>query len=172
MGGSLIKQTTCRTQVGGIIKRELEKAEREDYRFVITGHSLGAGTASLIMIKCCSENLVKNHEVVCFTFASPPVYTPLENAKLAVERTINFIHADDFIPFVSGFNVSKLLNHLQAIEKVKIDMKIPSWKKPELVIQGSPFDFFASCNSALEGVSANQHEVELLIAAKYHMSFG
>ena len=85
------------------------------YGFVITGHSLGAGTASLLNILCHHKKLVGERKIQCVTFASPPVFEPLEKAPDAVNAATNFIHGDDCVPFLSVDSIRHTLACLAAI---------------------------------------------------------
>ena len=90
-----------------------------DYDFIITGHSLGAGVACLLALKCEHEQLVGSTTTVrCYSYASPPVFGPLENApKKAVANTINYINNDDCVSFISGWNIRQMLACMQAVGK-------------------------------------------------------
>jgi hypothetical protein len=51
-----------------------ENESIKEYTFVITGHSLGAGTASLFNVKVHLERPLGNRTIKCFAFAPPPSY--------------------------------------------------------------------------------------------------
>lgn len=76
----------------GTVKDALD--QHHNYELVITGHSLGAGTACLVHILCHSKRLVRR-KMRCFAFASPPVFTPLQLIPNAVRSTTNYIHQKD-----------------------------------------------------------------------------
>ena len=92
---------------------------RPDYDFIITGHSLGAGVACLLALKCEHEKLVDSKTTVrCYAYASPPVFGPMENApKKAVANTVNYINNDDMVSFISGWNIRQLLGCMQSVGK-------------------------------------------------------
>jgi hypothetical protein len=93
--------------------------EMPGYEFIITGHSLGAGTASLLNI-LCHENgreMVRGRKVRCFAFATPPTFTPLELIPDAVNACTNYIHERDVVPFLSVDAVRHLFNCVKAIEE-------------------------------------------------------
>ncbi len=90
---------------------ELLKAN-PGFDFVITGHSLGAGTAALLTLKIKHEKLLEkldaslsNVNIKCFAFASPPVYLadPEHETVMAdaMKSTYAFIHENDCVPFMS-----------------------------------------------------------------------
>ena len=85
--------------------------ENVGYDFVITGHSLGAGTAALLNIMCHENDrsLVGGRRVECFTFAASPVFEPLEAAPQAVQATTNYVHGYDVVPFLSVDSVRHTL---------------------------------------------------------------
>lgn len=104
---------------------QLENANNSSWRFVLTGHSLGAGTAALLNIKCHVEGLLGKREVRCFAFASPPVFNLLNpnqdfattNAvKDALENATVFIYGDDCIPFLSQATISRLTTQIKTID--------------------------------------------------------
>jgi hypothetical protein len=101
--------------VGSRVKAAL--LARPDYDFIITGHSLGAGVACLLALKCEGEKLVEPTTTVrCYSYASPPVFGPLENApQKAVANTVNYINNDDAVSFLSGWNIRQLLACMQAV---------------------------------------------------------
>lgn len=88
--------------------------KNSEYEFIITGHSLGAGTAALLSLKLNHEGLdseedtsLANRTVRCFAFAPPPVYYIDDDdfmsgaMKEAMKNTYAFIHARDVVPFCS-----------------------------------------------------------------------
>jgi hypothetical protein len=92
--------------------------ENPDYEFVITGHSLGAGAASLLHILCHHNNreLVRGRKVRCFAFAAPPTFAPLEAAPQATLACTSYIHERDAVPFLSVDAIRHLCNCINAIE--------------------------------------------------------
>mmetsp|Transcript_1127 Transcript_1127/g.2868 ORF Transcript_1127/g.2868 Transcript_1127/m.2868 type:complete len:227 (-) Transcript_1127:1287-1967(-) len=103
------------TVAGPKIKSVLN--ENPGYELILTGHSLGAGAACLLTILLQNKKLLPTEqEIRCFAYASPPVYTPLEFVPRSVRSTTNFVHENDFVPFLSIQKVRKLLNSLQAVD--------------------------------------------------------
>lgn len=93
--------------------------DNPDYELILTGHSLGAGTACLLNILCHRNGraLVKGRPVRCFAYASPPVFTPLEFAPDAVRSCTNYIQNRDAVPFLSVNSVRHLFASVRAIEE-------------------------------------------------------
>ena len=96
--------------------------EYPDYKLIITGHSLGAGTSCLLTVKLYSEGVFKNREVKCFAFAPPPTYYP-KNANApsnavqkAMENTVAYINDNDVVPFLSVSAVRRMVNLLDAVD--------------------------------------------------------
>lgn len=106
---------------GEIVQQKLD--DNPGFELIITGHSLGAGTACLLTIKCYHDKLVGNTKVRCFAYASPAVFTPLSAAPKAVANTVGYIHDDDCVPFLSAANLRELLD---SVDKVKKNYK--GWK--------------------------------------------
>lgn len=101
----------------------------ENYELVLTGHSLGAGTACLLHILCHQQErkLVEGRRVRCFAYATPPVFSPLEFVpKTALKSCTAYIHDRDVVPFLSVDSVRHLLASLSAIgnQRPKLSQKI------------------------------------------------
>lgn len=92
--------------------------ENNGYELVLTGHSLGAGTASLLNIMCHQRGraLVNGRNVRCFAFACPPVFTPVEFAGPAAKHCVSVIHERDVVPFLSVDSVRHFFNCIRVVE--------------------------------------------------------
>ena len=88
------------------------------YDLVITGHSLGAGVATLLALKLNYEGTLGQEnpalagtKVRCFAFAPPPVYY-IRNKNTEIMESMKqiyaFIHENDAIPFASVDSVRLL----------------------------------------------------------------
>eukprot|EP00934_Nitzschia_sp_Nitz4_P008897 Nitzschia sp. Nitz4//scaffold450_size6464//2825//4704//NITZ4_009175-RA/size6464-augustus-gene-0.3-mRNA-1//1//CDS//3329552257//8887//frame0 len=111
--------------VGSIVQAALDA--HPGFNFVITGHSLGAGAACLLTIKCYHEQLLKGSnptKVQCFAFAPPPVFSPLSAAPLAVANTTCFIHDDDCVPFLSVANVREFMDSIKVVRTFPLTSKL------------------------------------------------
>lgn len=86
------------------------------YELILTGHSLGAGVACLVNIKCHVDSIFPATKIRCFGFASPPAYAANDGTmnftSLRVQRAINnttcYLHEDDCVPFLSADSVRRL----------------------------------------------------------------
>jgi Lipase (class 3) len=100
---------------GPTVRQLLER--NQDYEFIITGHSLGAGAACLLTILLEAKDLLpRKQKCRCFAYAPPPVYTPLEFAPKAVRATTSFVHENDAVPSLSVHTVRRLLSDLRAVD--------------------------------------------------------
>jgi Lipase (class 3) len=101
---------------GPTVLRLLE--ENDGYELVLTGHSLGAGTASLLNIMCHQRGreMVNGRKVRCFAFACPPVFTPIEFAGPAAKHCVSVIHERDVVPFLSVDSVRHFFNCIRVVE--------------------------------------------------------
>lgn len=70
-------------------------------RVVFTGHSLGAGCASLLALEMRDAGLGDGVEVACYAFAPPPFLSE-EVAQSAKSLVQTFVCGDDFIPRASA----------------------------------------------------------------------
>ena len=116
---------------GAKIRETLSQLEASNHGqpwgLVLVGHSLGAGTAALLNIKCHVEGLLgPNRAVKCFGFASPPVFYLDANQErdsvtaMALDKAIKtctcFIHGEDCVPFLSISSVSRFAAQLEKID--------------------------------------------------------
>jgi hypothetical protein len=112
-----------------------EEEELKDYGFIITGHSLGAGVACLLNIKCHVDQLVGGRRVQCYGFAPPPTFYPCAtdatgdgkpDPPALVMKAINnctaYIHDNDAVPFLSISSVRRLAALLDAVDNVSEHM--------------------------------------------------
>jgi hypothetical protein len=92
--------------------------QNKEYELILTGHSLGAGTACLLNIMCHQRgrSLVAGRGVQCFAFAPPPVFTPIEFASSAADHCISVIHERDVVPFLSVDSVRHFFRGIEAVE--------------------------------------------------------
>ena len=100
-----------------------------DHRLVITGHSLGAGTAILITMAILSGNFKqivdpKHTQIKCIALAPPPVYRSANLKSSKFNENINiFVNGNDCVPRLSLANMAKLLATLRAIDKISISVQ-------------------------------------------------
>ena len=98
-----------------------------DHRLVVTGHSLGAGTAILISMAILSgsfkqivdPNLTK---IKCVALAPPPVYRTASNLAKFNQHINIYINGNDCVPRLSLANMAKLLATLREIDKESISI--------------------------------------------------
>lgn len=108
-------------------------AKHPDYKLVITGHSLGAGTSCLLTLYLCVNDIFPEDRVVeCFAFAPPPTFFQMTSddntgcnqpsgpcsAKVAraIQNTVAYIHDNDVVPFLSVAAVRRMVNLLDAVD--------------------------------------------------------
>ena len=110
---------------GEKIQSLFEEEEFHDYSFVIVGHSLGAGTACLLHVKCHLEQLFGDRTVKCYGFAPPPTLCAnalakdsKENALIqkAIDNCICYMHDNDCIPLLSVACIRRLAMLLDAVD--------------------------------------------------------
>lgn len=93
-----------------------------DYEVVITGHSLGAGVATLLTILLYHRKYITTHKIRCFAFAPPPTFYPLEAAPEAVAATTAYIHEDDTVPFLSVYHLRRFFKAMAGLDQATRDM--------------------------------------------------
>eukprot|EP00116_Pleurobrachia_bachei_P003945 sb/3464207/ len=117
----------------GILERLLE--EHNGYRLVITGHSLGGGTASLLTLYLAHHRAdlpeyLGKCDLRCFAFAPPPVYKPGEGEQLDTSGIVTVVTAQDIVPRASMANTFSLLMQLQYTENLPLSL----WERCALII--------------------------------------
>lgn len=105
---------------------EQEKDELKDFSFAIVGHSLGAGVACLLQMKCYKENLLGADRLVkCYGFAPPPTLCSdalvkdsddAASIQRAIDNTLCYIHDNDCVPFLSVMAVRRLATLMDAVD--------------------------------------------------------
>lgn len=137
----------------------------DKYELILTGHSLGAGAACLLMILLETKNLLpKNQKKRCFAYASPPVYTPLEFVPQTVKSTTNFVHQNDAIPFLSVHTVRQLFQQIRAVSEVSQDeMTRRERYKVLLGLQPPPPELIASVLEAAGTVMSPRKGAPILL---------
>ena len=121
-GMALAAKDTWYTVWNQIIRPKLKEEGKDVEKFVITGHSLGAGVACLVTILIYDmklEELQKNTtSIKCYAMAPPPVFCPLDAAPEAVANTVAYIHNWDIVPSLSVDSVRRLMACLSRIVNV------------------------------------------------------
>ena len=112
-------------------------SENSDYELILTGHSLGAGAATLlnILLHENGREKVNGRAVRCFAYASPPVFAG-EVDKQALLSCISYIHDADVVPFLSIDSVRRVFAALHAIEESNLSVWIRTlilWGSTEVV---------------------------------------
>jgi len=97
----------------------------QGYELILTGHSLGGGAACLlnILLHRTGSKLSPHIPVRCFSYAAPPVFTPLSFAPKAVQSCHNYIYHRDVVPFLSVHSIRHLFAALKAIEDQRMGFK-------------------------------------------------
>jgi len=120
--------------------------ENDGYELIMTGHSLGAGCASVLNMMCQrnERELIEGHRVRVFAFACPPLFTPLTLVPEAVYTTTNYILEQDIVPFLSVDSVRHMFHCVRAIEDYmqtemttgeKMNLMLARAKPPEGMIE-------------------------------------
>ncbi|EER08555.1 mono- and diacylglycerol lipase precursor, putative [Perkinsus marinus ATCC 50983] len=100
--------TAARNVVSSALPRVMELMRRGDCkRLVVTGHSLGAGTAILVSILMARE---LPYVVDCYAFAPPPVSTTASPRLPSGLRLHSFVNGDDIVPRLSLRGAEDLLD--------------------------------------------------------------
>lgn len=111
------------TLSGSKIKELFEDESLKDYAFHIVGHSLGAGTACLLNVKCHAEKLLGDRVVKCYGFAPPPTLsidstddTYKSEIEKAIDHSLAYVHDNDCVPFLSVAAVRRLAALMDTVD--------------------------------------------------------
>lgn len=112
--------------------------EFSSYKLLITGHSLGAGTACLLNMQLHVNEVFKGRTVRCYAFAPPPTFWPCTErfsesptcegkVQKAMESTIAYVHDNDVVPFLSITAIRRMVDLLDAVDNET--EKLWFWKR-------------------------------------------
>jgi Lipase (class 3) len=113
------------------------------YELIVTGHSLGAGTACLLNILCHQDGRarIEGRSVRCFAYAAPPVFAPLNAIPEAMAACTNYIHEDDAVSFLSVDSVRHLFASISTIGHATERMGwasrlglVTGWSQPDALL--------------------------------------
>ncbi|CAG9323160.1 unnamed protein product [Blepharisma stoltei] len=92
-----------------------ELAKLRDYDLVITGHSLGAGVASLLTLIWMSDENFQNIPTKTFAYGCPSVVSESLNLVLK-DRILTCIHGYDFVAELSLTSISNLYEVIKRLK--------------------------------------------------------
>lgn len=109
-----------------LVERDVMQAldENEGYEFILTGHSLGAGTCLLLNVMLHQDARFQKRPFRTFAFAAPPVYYSPRIRKAVVQTAVNYIHDMDDVPLLSGYSLRRQVAVLTAIDDECKDMDL------------------------------------------------
>lgn len=124
---------------GDAILNIIKDNQYKGYTFVVTGHSLGAGTACLLNLKLHVEELLESSwPIRCYAFAPPPTF--LVNPNLsddqqhhtprieeAIQNTVAYIHDNDVVPHLSVSAVRRLAFLFDAVDQQSVKLRF--WQR-------------------------------------------
>jgi hypothetical protein len=149
-----------------------------DYKLVVTGHSLGAGTSCLLTLHLyVDEVLPKNRKIECYAFAPPPTFFACSDdsaccAKIdrAIQNTVAYINDNDVVPFLSVAAVRRMVKLLDAVDNETENIWF--WKRWKIFYEYDPIpehitkSVLAVENARNNASSAVEGEFEMSIPAR------
>jgi hypothetical protein len=115
-GMLLSAQRLCR-RIQALIKTWAVDA---GYRIILSGHSLGAGVATLAGFIIRSQHPLIEDRLHVYAFAPPPVLDH-DSALASAPFVTSFVHNADLIPRCSLFNLAILLRGLKHIHELLVE---------------------------------------------------
>ena len=101
----------------------LGQPEFSNYSLVVTGHSLGAGTAELITLELLTSNLLGGREVRCVALAPPPVFRSEHSLPAKISSAIQiYVNKNDLVPRLSLASVAKLLATVTEVDSLGLSL--------------------------------------------------
>ena len=98
-------------------------ASHPDYGLVITGHSLGAGTAILLALDLLAGPIVSSARIRCLALAPPPVFRSINPIAQPVNAAIDIlVNNSDCVPRLSLASVARLLASLRAVDQLGLSV--------------------------------------------------
>lgn len=163
---------------GAFLTDLLKEEAHTDYDLIITGHSLGAGTACLLHIKVHVEGLVvsdTNRRVLCFGFAPPPTFSwdiadsNSEAIERAIQHSVCYIHDSDCVPQLSVATIRRLATLLDAVDNY--NEKVWFWNRALVFWGWKPvpkelIDIVANAQKDMESNSDRCVDCKMIIPAK------
>ena len=112
------------SKVSGKLQEVLAQPECSGYSLVVTGHSLGAGTAELITMSLLSSDLLPGHcQVRCVSLAPPPVFRSQKKVAEKISAAIEiYINNYDCVPRLSLASVSRLLATVREVDSLVLSL--------------------------------------------------
>jgi len=90
------------------------------YALIVTGHSLGAGTAILCSLLLKAKPVAANPRIRCFAYAPPPVVHPLNAPAVKAVEIHAFVNRTDIVPRASLANVFHFGEEIMAVDQLPI----------------------------------------------------
>ena len=139
----------CAKRVAQNVKPFVEQlCISSNYKITVSGHSLGAGVASLLAILLRSQysKLMSNDFIHVYAFAPPPIID-MQSSKLCINYTTTIVNHSDIVPRMNMTNVRALLRMLRLIHEKLEDRGMSFGKGPRSALalirklnQGSKVD--------------------------------
>jgi len=144
--------------------------QNEGYELIVTGHSLGGGTACLLNIMLHENNRekVNGRAIRCYAYATPPVFAG-DITNGAKEACINYIHDEDVVPFLSVDSVRRTFAAVRAVDESNLSAWIRTlilWGQTEVIDEST----LLRVESALhDPLPVKEGAPELLIPARVNV---
>ena len=108
----------------GVLSKFMDNEEYNDYNFIVTGHSLGAGTAVLLGFFLRSDEGMKDR-VKVYSYGGPGGLLNASAREESKQFVVSVIHNDDII---SRLSIDSMFSLRNDIGNVLCDCNQPKYK--------------------------------------------
>jgi len=118
-------------------------SSNKGFELIVTGHSLGAGTACLCSILLKAQPLTPApRSLRCFAYAPPPVVSNVSAPAVRAVEIHSFINRTDVVPRAALSNVVRLLQECKSVDDLDLNfMQRLNLVQPGVMLGSAEIEF-------------------------------